>query len=301
MVRGTRLIARPRPAAGYEEAVKRIAALQALDPPGVNPTARLQFLTHGRRVERAVVFFHGYTNSPPQFARLGALCHERGYNVLIPRAPHHGLADRLTADHALLTAEELVALTGEAVDIARGLGEQVTVVGLSMGGVMAGWAAQERADVDRAVLIAPAFGFRAVPAALSPLAAALIRRMPNVFVWWDPVLKAKAPGPPYAYPRYATHAVAQIYRLASCVRSRARRVAPQARSIVLVTNAADLAVDNGAADRLVGLWRAGGARNLDTYRFPAELQLPHDIIDPGNAEQRIDITYPVLMGFIAPD
>lgn len=301
MARRKRLAARPLPAGGYEEALKRIAALQALDPPEVSPAARSQFLTHGRRVGRAAVFFHGYTNSPPQFARLGALCHERGYNVLIPRAPHHGLADRLTADHALLTAEELVALTSEAVDIAQGLGEQVTVVGLSMGGVMAGWAAQERADVERAVLIAPAFGFRAVPAALSPLAAALIRRMPNVFIWWDPILRAKAPGPPYAYPRYATHAVAQIYRLASYVRSRARQAAPQARSIVVVTNAADLAVDNGAVDRVVSLWRASGARNLEIYRFPTGLQLPHDLVDPENAQQRTDIAYPVLMDLIAAD
>ena len=47
-----------------------------------------------------------------------------------------------------------------AVDIAAGLGDQVTIAGLSAGGVVAAWAAQHRRDVHRAVLIAPSLGVR---------------------------------------------------------------------------------------------------------------------------------------------
>ncbi|NJP05385.1 MAG: alpha/beta hydrolase [Chloroflexaceae bacterium] len=47
----------------------------------------------------------------------------------------------------------------ESVDIARGLGRHVTIAGISVGGTIAGWAAQFRADVDCAVLIAPALGW----------------------------------------------------------------------------------------------------------------------------------------------
>jgi hypothetical protein len=42
--------------------------------------------------------------------------------------------------------------------MARGLGEQVTVVGLSGSAVIVAWLAQFRADVDKAIVIAPVFG-----------------------------------------------------------------------------------------------------------------------------------------------
>lgn len=286
--------ANPHPAASYAEALERIAALQAADTPEVHPLARLAFMDHGRRTERAIVFFHGYTNSPAQFRKLGEALHAQGYNVLIPRLPHHGLSDRLTADHALLTAAELTGLADEAVDIALGLGEQVTVAGLSMGGVMAAWVAQERPEPVRVALIAPGLGVRPLPARLTRAATHMMLRMPNIFLWWDPVLREKAPGPPYAYPRYSTHALGQMLSLSASVAARAKKVAPAARSIVVVTNANDMSVDNRAAAHIAGLWRAQGAA-VETYEFPAELGLPHDLIDPAQPTQRTEVVYPVLV------
>ncbi len=294
------LPSRPRPAGGYDEAVARIAALQAKDTAEIAPISRLRFMAHGQRAARAVVFFHGYTSSPAQFQRLGEACFALGDNVLIPRVPHHGLADRMTPDQALLTAEELVALADEAVDIAQGLGERVAVAGLSMGGVMAGWAAQERADVERAVLIAPAFGLGPLPAFLTRPATHLALRLPNIYHWWDPWLKDKAPGPVYTYPRVSTHALAQVLRLSAAVRAQARRAPPAARAIALVTNANDDKADNGSARRLAAVWRAHGV-SVREHEFPADLLLPHNTIDPNEAGQKVDIVYPVLIGLLRGD
>jgi len=288
------LHANPRPAGSYAEALERAAALRARDTDEVHPLGQTALMVHGRRTERAIVFFHGYTNSPAQFRKLGEALYERGYNVLIPRLPHHGLKDRLTADHALLTAGELTALADEAVDIALGLGEQVAVAGLSMGGVMAAWVAQERPEPVRVVLIAPGLGVRPLPRWLTRAATHMMLRMPNIFLWWDPALKDKAPGSPSTYPRYSTHAVGQMLSLSASVAARARKVAPAARSIVVVTNANDKSVDNGAAHEQVALWRARGG-NVEAYQFPAELGLPHDLIDPAQANGRIDVVYPVLI------
>ncbi len=152
-----------RPARSYEEAVERAGAMQALDGAEVNPLSRTRLLSHGHRTERSIVFLHGLTNSPRQFEALGERFHALGYNVLLPRTPHHGLQNRLTDAPSTLSAEALAAHADEAVDIARGLGEAVTVVGLSLGGTMAGWVAQHRADVTQAVLIAPGFGLRPLP------------------------------------------------------------------------------------------------------------------------------------------
>ncbi len=51
----------------------------------------------------------------------------------------------------------------EVVDIARGLTDHVTMAGISCGGLITGWAAQQRQDVDLAVLTSPGFGFKAIP------------------------------------------------------------------------------------------------------------------------------------------
>src|SRR6185503_17931811 len=134
--------AQPRPAQSYAEAVIRLAALQAKDEGlALYPGCESQFMTHDQKVERVMVLLHGYRNCPAQFHSLGMIFYERGYNVVIPRMPHHGLADVLTTDQAQLTAAELAAYVTEAVDIAQGLGEQVMVAGISTGGVLTGWVA----------------------------------------------------------------------------------------------------------------------------------------------------------------
>jgi alpha-beta hydrolase superfamily lysophospholipase len=288
----------PHPVHGYDEAVGRIEALLAQDTPEVNSLGCSRFMTHGRRVERAIVFWHGFTNCPQQFCQLGALFFERGYNVLIPRMPHHGLADRLTPDQAQLTAKELVACTDESTDVAHGLGEHVTVGGISMGGMMAAWAAQHRADVDLAVVMSPDFGLGLIPSAVLPAAAGLAARLPNTFIWWDPRRQADLPGPKHAYPRFSTHALAQTLVLGFAVQAEARRNKPAARSILVITVAQDPAVDNAATAKVVGDWRRNGGENIRTYEFSADLHLIHDCIDPDQVGAQTSTVYPILADLI---
>ena len=64
-----------------------------------------------------------------------------------PRMPYHGYADRLTNALAALRAEGLVEAAFAAVDIARGLGERVAVLGISMGGLQCAYLGAFRDDV----------------------------------------------------------------------------------------------------------------------------------------------------------
>lgn len=125
------------PTVDYSEAVRRIEALRREDGADVSPACHTRFLTHGRRTERVIVLFHGLTNCPAQFDSLGRLSFARGANVLIPRLPRHGLANRMTETLARSNAAELIAFTDRVLDAAHGLGDSVTVAGLSVGGVMA--------------------------------------------------------------------------------------------------------------------------------------------------------------------
>ena len=292
------LASHPQPAASYAEAANRIAALQAQESAGYNPLCATQFLTHGSKTARAIAFVHGYGNCPQMFLQLGQQFYALGYNVLIAPMPHHGLVDRLTDDLTHLTAEELVGYADQLVDIERGLGEQMSLVGFSGGGVVTGWAAQTRTDLDQAVLIAPSFGVKAIPAALTVLAANGALLLPDALMWWDPALEAQL-GPDYAYPRYSRRGLAQIVRMGFAVRGLARRAAPGAASILVITNANDYAVDNAVTAQVVADWRAHG-NAATTYEFPADFQLGHNLIDPGDRDQKIDLAYPKLMALIAP-
>ena len=172
------------------EMVRRLQAREVADP-RINAACHSVLVEHGDAARRAIVFLHGITSSPMQFIELGAAFHARGYNVLIPRMPRHGYADRLSRAHGRLTSTDFRQFASEAVDIGLGLGEHLTVAGLSVSGVLAAWCAQHRADVDLAVLIAPAFAPFGVPTVLVPALSRLALRVPNLFVWWDPRRKAR--------------------------------------------------------------------------------------------------------------
>jgi esterase/lipase len=288
----------PRPVDDYAAALERIAALQAADPPDVNPLCRWQFLTHERKVERVIVFWHGYTNCPQQFYRLGQIFFERGDNVLIPRLPHHGLADRMSPAQTQLTTEDMLALVDEVLNLVHGLGERVTVVGFSAGGVLAGWAAQHRADIAQAVIISPSFALKIIPLWLAVPFAKLLLAGPNFYRWWDARLKTEISGPPYTYPRYSSRALGQILRLGLVVRAAARQTRPAAPSILVVTNPNDWAVNDDFTAQIVSYWRSNGSAQVRTYEFDVKHQLGHDIIDPHQVAQRVELVYPILVDLI---
>ena len=128
------LQAHPQPAQSYAEALQRIDTLRSQETAPMNPVCQVQLLTHDRKVARAIVLVHGYTNCPHQFHALGQQFYDLGYNVLIAPMPHHGLADRMTEMQSQLTGEELTTYADSVVDIAHGLGEHVTMLGISAGG-----------------------------------------------------------------------------------------------------------------------------------------------------------------------
>jgi pimeloyl-ACP methyl ester carboxylesterase len=270
--------------------------LQDLDGPNVNPLCDTRVYTHGQRVERSLVLLHGFTNCPQQFDSLGRLFFDRGWNVVIPRYPRHGYTDRLTTSIAELRADHLKAVANRAAEVGAGLGERLTVAGLSLGGILAGLLAQKRDGIDRAVLIAPMLGLKPIPGPVLAAISGAAKRLPNFYVWWRSDQKEEL-GPPYGYPRFATHAYAALFDCGRELVRSASDAAPKAKSIAVVTNAGEPRLDNRFTHRLVASWRRRGA-DVETFEFPASDRLTHDLIDPGNAEQRVDYVYPIVTRLI---
>ena len=292
------LASQPAPAASYGDAMARVQGLQAADGAEVNPLCATRLLTHGMKVDRAVVLFQGYTDCVAQWGDFAQLLYDEGYNVLVPRAPRHGLIDNDSNELGQLTARELVRRADEAADIAHGLGDSVSVMGFSMGGVMAGVLAQQRPDIDRAVVIAPGFVLGGIPPFAAGQVAKALLLAPNVMFCRG---TCGTPDPPYAFPRQCTRAIAAILQLGAVVRDEAQRRAPAAGSVVLVTNANDDDVDNGVAREVAAAWQHRAPDRVATYEFPKALGLIHDVVDPIQSGSRTDVVYPVLLRLLQAD
>jgi pimeloyl-ACP methyl ester carboxylesterase len=294
-----RLISTPNRAANYDEAVARIAKLQAADAAIVDPVCEVQLMTHGAKTKKVIVFLHGYTNCPRQFVPLGQMFFDAGYNVFIPRMPGMGFADKLAPAQGDFTAEDLVKWGDSAIDIAQAFGDEVIVAGISGGANLAAWMAHFRPDVKRVVLIAPLFGEKQVPAVLTrPVVAALIT-LPNGFHWWDGKRKMQRLGPVYGYPRFATRPLGELIRLAFAVEAAAQQGPPTASSILVITNASDPAVNVERINTFMDYWRK--YMQPQSYEFDASHKLIHDIIDPNQVEQQTNLVYPILFKLITDE
>lgn len=279
------------PARSRGEALERMRRLQALDDSAaLFAPCSTMVLDHGANTARVYVLLHGFTNCPRQFGDLAKLLYDDGANVLVPRMPRHGIADAPHDVLASLTADELVGLSSEAVDIAHGLGDHVSIVALSSSAVVAGWLAEQRNDLDQVMLIAPSLAPRSVPLWLAvPLANALVH-LPHIFVPWD--AKRRQPlGPRTAFPGFSTRALARVYELGFHVLHDG--APPRSTRVILVTTLHDEGVNNGVVAELGKRWAKQGCP-VRSFEFPAEAWVHHDMIDPEQPYQRVSVVYPVL-------
>lgn len=274
--------------AGYAKAVRAAANVLRRDEVRAEERCRSIILTHGSRAPRATLFLHGMTASPRQFHALAAYAYVLGDNVFVPRMPKHGYPDRLTDALGELRASELLETTERSLDIARGLGERVRVVGFSLGGLLATWIAQHH-DVDEAIALSPLLGLAVVPPALTRRAVTLLRRLPNYFFWWNPLKRANLM-PAHGYPRFSTHALAEALTIGLDVLAQARERGPRSR-VTLVTNAGEFGVSNGAVARLEASWRAAGGSRVERMCIGG-LGPSHDIVEPLREGGKAEKSYP---------
>jgi len=235
-------------------------------------------LDHGTRTARVTVLLHGLTASPRTWREFARVRHARGENVLIPRLPRHGHADRMSETLAELTSAELIEQAGRILDAAAHLGEQIVLVGHSLGGSLALHLGHHDARVHRVVAVAPFLGIRRLPADWHAWVRAVLERTPNRFLYWNPIERGRGV-PEHGYHRYTTRSLAAGLALADALREDARSGPPQARHIELVRNASESSVNNRTIDDLVRAWRAVGGANVRVHSLIG-LGRSHDVVEP---------------------
>lgn len=234
------------------------------------------------------VLLHGFTDAPKQFEALGTRFFEAGDNVYIPRLPHH--AERGGRVRALgrVTAGELAAFGDSTVDIARGLGDTVIVVGLSAGANIAASVAQHRSDVHRTVLIAPAIAAGRVGDDVARGLVEIGSRLPNI---------TRSDAPDSTRPDFiqgiSTRGLSQVLRLGESVRAEAERTPAAARQITFLLNQNDRTVNDDAAIDLARRWTVG-APLVPVFQFPTSLQLRHNVMEATERGGNLDVVLPVV-------
>jgi pimeloyl-ACP methyl ester carboxylesterase len=287
------LASSPKPVTEYRAAMAELAAIRRDERKDVIAPCRSTVLTHGRKTENAVVLVHGLTNCPKQWELFAREIHAKGWNVLVLRLPDHGIGDPETGKigpvSALksLSAEKLARYADTAVDLGRGLGANTHVMGLSLGGTVAAWMAQERADVDRAVVIAPGIGLPSGPYALTWGVTNFFTHVPDLSLGHSGKLD-------HEYQGWSTGGIADTFLLGKYVRQQSSDEKPAAESISLLLNPNDDTISNPRAEELVDAWRDHGHRVALDW-LPKTPVLGHDVIDPGQSWARPALVYPRLM------
>lgn len=90
------------------------------------------FLLQGGK--RGVLLIHGFTGCPSEMRLLGGFLHESGYTVLAPRLCGHGTRPEELASTTWINWYHSVC---DAYYVLKSICEEISVVGLSMGGLLA--------------------------------------------------------------------------------------------------------------------------------------------------------------------
>lgn len=271
----------------YLSSLAAISRRQAVDDSIAVPGARSILLATGGPTARAIVLLHGLTDSPRQFERLAYLLYADGNNVYVPRLPQHGLRGGDVGALSALTAAQMRGVADSVVNESSGLGDSVVIVGLSMGGTIGAWIAQQRA-VSRVLLIAPAIEPGRIPSLIDRPLIGLADRLP-------PMIRRSQPDSarPDREAGFNLRAVAEILELGNSVLDEAAREASRTRDIVVLVNASDRTVKESAAEALARNWLRHGATVL-VFELPDSLRLPHNIIDPSRGRVGGDAVLAVL-------
>ncbi|MCM4084268.1 alpha/beta hydrolase [Paractinoplanes hotanensis] len=271
---------RPEPRSlSFAQAVAHIDARYQAEraEPRIRTECRSFALLHAAATAKAVLLLHGYLGCPQQFDGLAEMFYARGYNVHVPLLPRHGTTDP-DADREL-TASELTAFAGSAMDITAALGREAGVVGASAGGVLAAWLTTTRpGQVRRLLMVAPFFepGAEQFPPVLVK---------PFISLYGQRIL------PDRRHPVGFDYAVlAEFLRLSRLLDTRAELSA--LASVAVVTSARDRFIDRERARTVALEMSAANTLVPASYEIPPEARIGHEAVDPARLGAEAAVLYP---------
>jgi esterase/lipase len=268
------------PITDYQIAVDKFNEEVQQDSDLVSDHCKSIFLTHEEKTENVIVFFHGYTSCPGQFKELGEVMYNEGYNVYIPRAPYHGYKDKATREIDNFTTQEYVDYAETSIQIAHGFGNKVYVSGLSGGANLASWIAINDSSIEKAIVLSPGYGFKAIPLSMTTPASKLFMLLPSYYVYYNENDKQGDPKSD-VYAGYTTKSLANVLRIGQVTYDDLMKLQVSSKKIAFVINENDDSISVEAFNNVkVALESNTVGIDFDSYTFPKSVGLGHDYLDP---------------------
>ncbi|QYH38323.1 alpha/beta fold hydrolase [Algoriphagus sp. NBT04N3] len=108
-----------------------------------------------RKTPYSIVYIHGFGASPMEGDPVHRfLADHFGANLFVTRLPEHGIRRENGMEY--LSAQKLADAAGEAYQIGKSLGDEVIVIGTSMGGALTLLLASQQEDIKAIMLYSPA-------------------------------------------------------------------------------------------------------------------------------------------------
>lgn len=176
-----------------------------------------RLIRYAEKTPLAILYIHGYGASRAEGEYVvDKVAKQLKANTYYLRLPGHGTN---VEDHARVTVKEHLDETFASLAMMRTLGKKVVVIGMSMGGLIATYAAAERPElVDALVLCAPAYQFAPPIAKVAGFYPALklitlvMPRRPST-----PIPNEADNWSLYWYPNQYTKSLRQMYQLQSLI------------------------------------------------------------------------------------
>jgi hypothetical protein len=279
----------------FTTAKARIEIAKQKEVSKVNPDCQDIGLIHKQKQPKSIVIYHGFTNCPKQFAKLGGELFDQGYNVYIPRIPYHGLANVMNNELPNLTSQDLLETMKNSYEIASGLGDKVDFMGISGGGNMALWAGYNY-KANQVLALAPLLAPTGYSNWQIPLMQKYFQHKPNEYRWWDDVAMDKPIGGPiHAYPRYSSKAGNAFLEVALDLQRRLNTdTVPATTNFKLLLLEGDKAVDNIVANEYFDFIDQKSLYLSPRQILSATYNLNHDIIDPMQSQANTPLVYPIV-------
>jgi len=253
-------------------------------------TSGSQFLIRSGS-EKVCLFFHGFTAIPEQFAIIGKAFYHAGYHVLIPLLPGHGIAGEWNGDNPPPLPEEPQIYREFGLrwlEIARSVGKEIVIGGLSGGSTLAAWLALEYPDkIAKNLIFAPYLSG-------SNKVVDLFVRIFNIyFEWWqDPEVVS------FGYDGFAMPALRVFLDMGTEILEKAQT--QKAAPMLIVSSESDRAVGNREHEKLFNA--AVQLQPKSWYVcFGDVWDIPHNMMTQAEGNEHVDLLISLALAYVNSD
>jgi esterase/lipase len=241
--------------------------------------------------DKVCLFFHGFTAIPEQFAIIGKAFYRAGYHVLIPLLPGHGIAGEWDGDNPPPLPEDRQAYQEFGLhwlEIARSVGKEIIIGGLSGGSTLAAWLALERPEqISKNLIFAPYLSG-------SSKVVDLFVRIFNIYFKWqhDPQVVS------FGYDGFAMPALRLFLDMGTEILEKAQT--QKAAPMLIVSSQSDRAVGNREHEKL---FHAAVRLQPQSWYvcFDDVLDIPHNMMTQAEGNEHVDLLISLSLAYANSD